>query len=196
MDQALRFRKLTGPIEHWLTTYHQGYWGFRSDKQEAWENINVDDVFVFHASASELLELPRGALTDIETGIIGLGRVGAKSTKNEPVWWEELYRAGDYPYLIHFSEIYWFGDTDQIRDVSVEDKEIDEMITDIHNLAENMVTFGEMRNRTGYQIPAQGSPTNINSPEKLFSTISRTARRARSFGRYQEKGFTTHTTYS
>lgn len=42
------------------------------------------------------------------------------------------------------------------------------MIADIHNLAENMITFREMRNRTDYQIPPQGSPTNISSPEKLF----------------------------
>ncbi|EMA20101.1 hypothetical protein [Haloarcula argentinensis] len=171
MDVGLNFRKLTGPIEHWLTTFHQGYWGFRPDKKEAWEEIEVGEVFVFHASSTEFLETPRGALTDISTGIIGLGHVGAKSTKSEPAWWEELHLDGNYPYLIHFSEIYWFGDTDQIRDAPVSEKDVSEMVDDIHAIAENIITFGEMRERAGYQIPAQGSPGNIKSPEKLFPLL-------------------------
>ena len=171
MDDSFKFRKLTGPIEHWLTTLHQGYWGFRPDKKEAWKEIEENEVFVFHASSSEFLETERGALSNLDTGIIGLGRVGAKSEKDKPVWWEEIHHNGNYPYLIHFSEIYWFGHVTAIRDVPVADKDIDEMVRDVHRLAENIITFKEMQERTGYRIPAQGSPMNIRSPKKLFPLL-------------------------
>jgi hypothetical protein len=171
MELEYDFQKLTGPVEHWLTTLHQEYWGFRPDKKDAWEKIEPDDVFLFHASSSEFLETPRGALTDVDTGVIGIGRVGAKSTKSEPAWWQEIHLDGNYPYLIHFSEIHWFGDVDAIRDAPVADKDVSEMVEDIHALTENIITFGEMRERTGYQIPPMGSPMPIKQPMKLFPLL-------------------------
>jgi|GEM_PF-6661601 len=172
-DEFLRdgFRKVTGPIEHWLTTYHTGYWGFRPDKEEAWRNIAEGEVFVFHASNSKFLDVPKSRVREAGAGVIGIGRVGAKSTKSEPAWWEELHSDGEYPFLIHFSEIHWFGDTDAIRDVPVADKSLEEMVEDVHALGENKITFGEMKNRTGYQIPPQGSPTGVSQPEKLFPLL-------------------------
>ncbi|RDZ46065.1 hypothetical protein C5B86_10055 [Haloferax sp. Atlit-19N] len=165
------FRKLTGPIEHWLTTYHTGYWGFRPDKEDAWEAIEEGEIFLFHASASKFLDVPRREVKDAGKAVIGLGRVGAKSTKSEPAWWEEVHQDGNYPFLIHFSEIHWFGDTDSIRDVPVADKSTDEMVADVHRLDENKITFAEMDERAGYRIPAQGSPGNIKYPEKLFPLL-------------------------
>jgi len=165
------FRKVTGPIEHWLTTFHTGYWGFRPDKKEAWENIEVGEVFLFHASASEFLEVPRKEVRDVGRGVIGVGRVGAKSTKDEPAWWEEIHSDGDYPYLIHFSELHWFGDTEVIRDVPVREKSVEEMVEDVHALDENKISFGEMDERAEYRIPAQGSPGNVKYPEKLFPLL-------------------------
>jgi hypothetical protein len=172
-DEFLRdgFRKVTGPIEHWLTTYHTGYWGFRPDKKEAWKGIDEGEVFLFHASRSKFLDVKPKRIRETGAGVIGLGRVGAKSTKDEPVWWEELHKDGNYPYLIHFSEIYWFGNTDMIRDVSVADKSLDEMVEDVHALDENKISFSEMDDRANYRIPAQGSPGNIKHPEKLFPLL-------------------------
>jgi len=165
------FRKLTGPIEHWVTTFHTGYWGFRPDKKGAWEEIEEGEIFLFHASGSEFLDAPNKRVRDAGKGVIGIGRVGATSVKDEPAWWEEVHDDGNYPYLVHFSEIHWFGDTDSIRDAPVRQKSVDEMVDDIHALNENEITFGEMSERTGYRIPAQGSPGNIKHPEKLFPLL-------------------------
>lgn len=176
------FKKATGPIEHWLTTYHAGYWGFRSDKKNAWQNIEPGDVFLFHASNSKFLDVPTSQIREAGAGVIGMGRVGAKSTKSEPAWWEELHSDGEYPYLIHFSEIHWFGDTDAIRDAPVADKTLEEMVEEVHALGQNKITFGEMRQRTGYQIPPQGSPTNVTQPEKLFPLLVERIYGARSSG--------------
>lgn len=170
-DVPLTVRKLTGPIEHWLTTFHTGYWGFRPDKKDAWQDIQEDEVFLFHASKTEFLDAPRGTLSDLDTGIIGLGRVGAFSGKDEPAWWGEIHGDGNYPFLIHFSELYWFGDIDDIRDAPVAEKAVSEMVDDVHRLAENIISFGEMRDRTGYQIPAQGSPGNVKQPDKLLPLL-------------------------
>lgn len=166
VDVQRDFNKLTGPIEHWVTTYNSGFWGFRPDKEESWKEISPDEVFLFHAAASEIPEI-----SDVQNGVIGLGVVGAKSEKQEPVWWGELHSDEEYPYLIHFSEIYWFGDTDNIRDAPVAEKDLAELTDDCRHLAEDVITFSEMNERTGYQIPAQGSPVNVNQAEKLFPLI-------------------------
>lgn len=165
------FRKVTGPIEHWLTTFHTGYWGFRPDKEEAWRGIEEGEVFLFHASRSEFLDVAPKRVKDAGSGVIGIGRVGAKSIKDEPAWWEEIHSDGNYPFLIHFSEIHWFGDMDAIRDAPVADKSLDEMVEDVHALDENKISFGEMTERAGYRIPAQGSPGNVKQPEKLFPLL-------------------------
>ncbi|WP_135663536.1 hypothetical protein [Halorhabdus rudnickae] len=165
------FRKLTGPIEHWVTTYHTEYWGFRPDKKEAWEEIEEGEIFLFHASASRLLDVPPSQVRDVGKGVIGLGKVGAKSTKDEPAWWEEVHYNGEYPYLVHFSEIHWFGDTTEIRDTPVKQKSKEEMVEDIKGLDQSKISFGEMDERANYRIPAQGSPTNISQPEKLFPLL-------------------------
>lgn len=174
MEAAFResgFRKLTGPIEHWLTTFHTNYWGFRSDKREAWEDIEEGEIFLFHASSSKFLDVAPKRVKDAGRGVIGIGRVGATSVKSEPAWWEEIHHQGEYPYLVHFSEIHWFGDTDEIRDVPVSEKSVEEMVRDVHALGENKITFGEMDERAGYRIPAQGSPGNVKYPEKLFPLL-------------------------
>jgi len=165
------FRKVTGPIEHWLTTYHTNYWGFRPDKKSAWEEIEIGEVFLFHASASKFLDVPRKEVRDAGKGVIGLGRVGAKSVKDDPAWWEEIHDDGNYPYLIHFSEIYWFGNTAEIRDVPVREKSVEEMVEDVHHLDENKISFKEMDEKANYRIPAQGSPGNVKYPEKLFPLL-------------------------
>ncbi|WP_338727513.1 hypothetical protein [Haladaptatus sp. DJG-WS-42] len=165
------FRKVTGPIEHWVTTLYHGYWGFRQDKKEAWKEIKVGEVFLFHASKSALQTTPKKKVADVGGGVIGIGVVGAKSRKEEPTWWGELHNDEMYPYLIHFSEIQWFGDASSIRDAPVKDKDLDEMIRDVHLLNKRIITFAEMDKRAGYRIPAQGSPGNVKHPRKLFPLL-------------------------
>jgi len=76
-------RKLTGPVEHWVTTYNSGYWGFVKKYEEKWQNdIHPGDVFLFHAASPEYIT---SSGSDLGAGIIGIGKVGAKSTKSEAV---------------------------------------------------------------------------------------------------------------
>lgn len=58
-----------------------------------------------------------------------------------------------------------------IRDAPVAEKDADEMVNDIQALATNIISFPEMREQAGYQIPAQGSPGNIAQSEKLYPLI-------------------------
>ncbi len=162
-------RKLTGPVEHWVTTYNSGYWGFVKKYEEKWQNdIHPGDVFLFHAASPEYIT---SSGSDLGAGIIGIGKVGAKSTKSEAVWWEELHKEGrNYPYLIHFSEIYWFGDTTAIEDAPVSEKSDSQVREEARALSENKISFGDMSD-AGYRIPAQGSIANLSSPEKLFPLL-------------------------
>lgn len=162
-------RKLTGPVEHWVTTYNSGYWGFVEKYGKKWRNdIHPGDVFVFHAASPEYIV---GSSPDLGAGIIGLGRVGAKSTKSEPVWWEEIHTDGrSYPYLIHFSEIYWFGDTSAIEDRPIAEKTESQVREEAMALSENKISFSDMAD-AGYRIPAQGSISGLSGIDKLFPLI-------------------------
>lgn len=164
-------KKFTGPVEHWLTTVYSNFWGLPARKQRQWEQISIGDVFLFHGSETEFLGITQHRL-GVEKGVLGIGIVGAKSEKTEPVWLAELQNTGEWPYLIHFSELYWFGDVDDIRDAPVAEKKIDEQITETRKLAKNIISFSEMRERCdGYAIPAQGSPGNIKQKEKLVPVL-------------------------
>ena len=122
-DLELRdFKKLTGPIEHWVTTYNSNYWGLEEKHKDKWENLEPGQVLIFHGSNPEYIS-QTSQIRQQRSGIIGLGLVGAKSTKDEAVWLAELEGDGDWPLLIRFSEIYWFGNTEDIRDVPVAKKD-------------------------------------------------------------------------
>ena len=43
-------RKLTGPPEHWLTTFHTGFWGLTESQRGKWEELQPGDLFVFHST--------------------------------------------------------------------------------------------------------------------------------------------------
>lgn len=161
--------KFTGAIEHWLTTYHRGFWGLNQGYEEDWKNqLGVGDVIVLHASGSEYLEdVPTTETNDLTTGIIGMAVVGSLEKKDRPVWLAERQGNGEWPFIVNFSEIYWFGDTEPIQDKPVSEKSHREQFEELKHLNENAVTFSEMNERTGYQIPAQMSYQNIAQQEKL-----------------------------
>lgn len=161
-------RKLTGPVEHWVTTYNSGYWGFIEKYEDKWrDDIHPGDVFLFHGANPEYI--PGGS--GLGGGVIGIGKVGAKSTKSEAVWLEELQKKGsNYPYLIHFSEIYWFGDTERVEDAPVSEKDQSQIREEARALSENMISFGEM-DEAGYRIPAMGSMANLSEVQKLFPLL-------------------------
>ncbi|MFC2062328.1 hypothetical protein ACFLS8_00190 [Chloroflexota bacterium] len=68
-----RFKKLTGPPEHWLTTFNTKFWGLETKYGNEWNSINVGDLFLLHSTGIEYLtQKPK-----LVTGIIGIGIVGS-----------------------------------------------------------------------------------------------------------------------
>ena len=99
------FRKLTGPPEHWLTTFNRKFWGLEDKYRNEWEQIQPGDLFVLHSMGTQYL----GTKPRVETGIIGVGVTAGTSVKSNPEWIGEFQGKNDWPLLIHFSEIWWFG---------------------------------------------------------------------------------------
>jgi hypothetical protein len=159
--------KLTGPVEHWLTTYHTGYWGFREKHEGKWYDMEVGEVVLLHGAGPQNI----GGVRDAGGGVIGVGVVGGFSEKDEPVWLEELQGGDRYPYLIHFEELYWFGDADEVEDKPVDEKNRGQIRTESKAISENCISFKEMDERAGYRIPAQGSYSNLREGEKLLPLL-------------------------
>lgn len=155
--------KFTGKIEHWVTTFYQGFWGLPNDKEELWKGISGGDVFLFHGT------YPADYIDDNDAGggVIGVGVVGGFDTKNESVWKEELKGGRDYPYLIYFSEMYWFGDTNDIRLAPVSEKDDPELIDDTYALSENILKIPEMREKAGEQISPMGLMGEVKKIDAL-----------------------------
>ncbi|WMT50389.1 MAG: hypothetical protein RE471_05240 [Ferroplasma sp.] len=160
-------RKITGPPCDWLKTYNLRSWGFRRyDKTEkAYSSFKIGDVFVFHSMKQEYLPADPG----IKTGIIGAGILSDKRIiDREPpdgAFTPEGYR----PIKIYFSEIWFFGNTDNIKNESIADKKrkgMNYMLRDIYNLTNNIISFQEMRDNN-CAISTQGAVSKI-APEKAI----------------------------
>ncbi|EMA57172.1 hypothetical protein [Halorubrum lipolyticum] len=154
--------KFSGRIEHWLTTFHRGFWGLPDGERSKWESISAGDVFLFHGTKPEYIND-----NDAGGGVIGVGVVGGFDTKDEAVWLEELQGGRDYPYLIYFEEMYWFGDSDAVENIPVSEKEEAQIIDECHALSENILTFGEMREDAGYSFNPMGVMSEVKEIQKL-----------------------------
>lgn len=154
--------KFSGRIEHWLTTFHRGFWGLPDGERSKWERISAGDVFLFHGTKPKYIND-----RDAGGGVIGVGVVGGFDTKDEPVWLEELQGGRDYPYLIYFDEMYWFGDSDAVENIAVSEKEETQIIEECHSLSENILTFAEMREETGYSFNPMGVMSEVKEIQKL-----------------------------
>ncbi len=174
-------KKVTGSIEHWVTTFNSGFWGLTEKYRNQWENIKEGEVHLLHGAAPNEEVLDQISTTELNKfrgGVIGIGIVSdATQTKDRAVWLAELQAEAegqtdtDWPLLINYERIFWFGDTENIRDVPVEDKTQAEVFNGAKKLAENAMTFSEMRDEYGYSIPAQGSISGLTEPDKLLSGL-------------------------
>lgn len=165
--------KLTGPPEHWLTTYNMGFWGLTQDWKSMWQGLAPGNLCVFHSTGTDYVSM-RG----VNKGIIGVGRVTRTSTKETLEWYHEIDRnVNKWPYLIHFSPIWWFGRTDQIDDESirVKMKKGDEHLkSDIARLTQNYISFQDMTLPDGKRlIAAQGSIATVKKSEGFQPLIER-----------------------
>jgi hypothetical protein len=172
LDYASRedVRKITGPPCDWLKTYNLKSWGFRRyDKTEkAYDSFKIGDVFVFHSMKQEYLPVDPG----IKTGIIGAGILSDKKIiENEPsdgAFTPEGYR----PIKIYFSDIWFFGNTDRIKNESIAEKKekgMNYILRDIYNLTSNIISFQEMRDNN-CAISTQGAVSKI-SPVKVVKLM-------------------------
>jgi hypothetical protein len=154
--------KFSGRVEHWVTTYYQGFWGLPEGQESKWHDISMGDTFLFHATGPKYVDAG-----DAGGGVIGVGTVGGFDTKEDPVWLEEVQGGRMYPYLIYFDEMYWFGNDQDVRDAPVAEKSEAEIIDDCHRFSENILSFGEMRDQTGYSFNPMGVMSEVKEIHKL-----------------------------
>ena len=163
--EAEPLRKLTGPPEHWLTTFHTGFWGLTEDNRRLWSELSEDDLFVLHATAPEYVSIP-----GLSGGVVGVAVLERTSEKKSLEWLEEIRsEENGWPLLLHFKEVWWFGDTDAITNESIRDRIVkgnDDLAQDCRSLLENRVSFGEMREKGDFQIPAQGSLRRLRNENR------------------------------
>ncbi len=171
------FRKLTGPPEHWLTTFNTGFWGLERKHEAIWKGLNPADLCVFHSTKSNYLQ----AGDKLNTGIIGVGVVEKTDKKSSLEWVGEINsNKNQWPFLIHFSQVWWFGEANNIVNQTIREKlqEGDlRIFRDIQKLTHKAISFKEMK-RKDCCIAAQGSigwvyrddPNKIDSLVELLST--------------------------
>ncbi|SEJ33310.1 protein of unknown function [Pseudomonas linyingensis] len=171
--------KVCGNIEHWLTTLATGFWGFDTDKQDFWGKLKPGDVFIFQASRPNLTFVTKSKPSPDASGFIGAGIVGSTSRKTEPRWLSEVIESNFnespriWPNLVHFSDVLWFGDVDQIPAQAVQEaierckeRQLD-LNVHIHHLARNRLTLKEMANKGFTYAPASNGQRLLNKTDKL-----------------------------
>ena len=173
-----KLRKLTGPVDHWLTTRETGFWGLEEKYRDAWEEFREDDVFIFHATPPEHVNAP-----GMQGGVIGAGRYSHGSEKTALSWiGEHATGANTWPLQMHFKDVVWLGDEAGIDPRSALEKwkeAPDQLADDARRLLHNAITFGEMTDG-GFRIPAQGSLTSIaNNPVALWQAFLERASRSK-----------------
>jgi hypothetical protein len=171
--------KVCGNVEHWLTTLATGFWGFDTDKQDIWEGLNPGDVFIFQATPAHKYFVTRPKPVPNVSGFIGVGIVGGTSQKTEPRWLSEVIEYNFsrspkiWPNLVHFSEVLWFGDVDQIPAQAVQ-AEIESCMADqldlnayIPHLVKNRLTVGTLESKGFTFAPASNGSHILNKADKL-----------------------------
>ena len=158
-------KKFSGPIEPWLTTLNQGFWALEEEYRDTWNKLEPGQVVFFHGSNPEYPSSIPTKIRRHNMGIIGIGRVGAKSQKENPRFLGELQGETNLPLLVHFGEIYWLENINKIREAPVEEKNEDEIQRDISSLIKNLVNFEEMNLECDYRIPPQKSVSKIKKSQ-------------------------------
>ncbi|SDP78235.1 HNH endonuclease [Desulforhopalus singaporensis] len=154
-------KKLTGPPEHWLTTFHTGFWGLEKKHHDKWRKLKENDICLFHSTDTVYL-YPK---PKISKGIIGLGVVGSTNKKDTLEWIGEIQSTqNQWPYLINFKELFWFGLTSKIENETIRAKIAkgnQRLAEDILYLSDKAISFNEM-DQHDCRIPAQGSISDLS----------------------------------
>jgi hypothetical protein len=169
-------RRITGWPDHWLTTFHTGFWGINNGEGNvtAWKGLAPGSLCFFHAQGSTGWDRLPNSIA--KSGIIGVGVVSHTDKKETLEWIVEIEEEqNSWPHLIHFEQIWWFSDTSQIEDEPIRTKMQRgprSVRTDVARLVDGRLRFGEIEQRTGYRFPAQGSISGLDPTEEQQEAIA------------------------
>ena len=185
-------RKANGPIEHWLTTLATGCWGFDADKDSVWSELKKGDVLVFQSIPPNNNFVIGHSPKTKTSGFIGAGIVQRISKKTEPRWLSEVIESQHsnvsspmmWPNLVHFSDVLWLGDVDQIPAQAVQamiegcaEEKLDLGIHIAH-LAINRLTLNVMKD-VGFTYAPMGTGGRLrNNADKLAGLFKTQAKLA------------------
>lgn len=177
--------KANGPIEHWLTTLATGFWGFDDSKKDMCSQLQKGDVLIFQAGPPNWDFVEKYKPKPQVSGFIGAGIVERTSEKTEPRWLSEVIESqvhGNtmpklWPYLVHFSDVLWFGNVDGIPAPAVQSliegcqTNTLDMRIHIERLAQNNLTLKTMKD-AGFTYAPMGTGLRlINRSENLAHLI-------------------------
>lgn len=177
--------KANGPIEHWLTTLATGFWGFDDSKEDMWAQLQKGDVLIFQAGPPNWDFVEKYKPKPQVSGFIGAGIVERISKKNEPRWLSEVIESQVHwntlpklwPNLVHFSNVLWFGNVDDIPAPTVQSliegcqTNTLDMRIHIEHLAQNNLTLKTMKD-AGFTYAPMGTGLRlINRSENLAHLI-------------------------
>lgn len=177
-------RKANGPIEHWLTTLATGFWGFDKEHAGIWHDLKPGSVMVFQATEPNLDYVQKNRKFPKISGFIGFGLVSHVSEKDNCRWLSEVIdsktkASGEYkvwPYLIHFSHTFWFGNIlgidAQAVQASIEGCSGDklDLHAEIEMLSKNMLSRDQM-NAVDFGFGAQGTGGILRTKANILADL-------------------------
>lgn len=176
--------RANGPIEHWLTTLATGFWGFDDSKKSMWSELKAGDVLIFQAASPNWDFVETFKPKPHVSGFIGAGVVDQISTKSAARWLSEVVETvvhkksnpKFWPNLVHFSDVIWFGDVDDIPELAVQ-SEIESCVSNtlnlrkhIENLAKNKLSFKDMK-RSGFTCTPMGTGLRLKKNAEVLAGL-------------------------
>lgn len=190
--------RANGPIEHWLTTLATGFWGFDDSKESMWSELKAGDVLIFQATTPNWDFVEAIKPKPRVSGFIGAGIVDRISQKSAPRWLSEVVETVVHensnpklwPNLVHFSDVIWFGDVNNIPAMALQSEiescevKVLNLRQHIESLSKNKLSFKDMK-QAGFTCTPMGTGLRLKkNAEVLASLIGSPERRL------------THRTYS
>lgn len=150
-------RKFTAPPEYWLTAVRFGTVSFENDHRDAWEAVETGDVVLLHSRSEPGTE----GLDTQPSGLIGVGVLGEKSTKDEQ-WWTDESPDEPFPYLVHFNRLFLTSNLGELDIATpVDERSTEELEVALRSLTAELLEFGRVQSiceeTNGIKFPAQGA---------------------------------------
>lgn len=156
-SRSVPVRKFTAPPEYWLTVAQYGTVSFEADQQESWDSVEPGEIAFLHTRS----EPADDSLSGQPNGIIGVGILGEKSTKDEQ-WWIDEANGKTFPYLVTFERLFLTCNIDQFDLATpVRNKNTEELENELEALTTGILEYSEVQNicedTNGISFPAQGA---------------------------------------